>query len=83
MDLVLEAVRRRESGFNVLIHGDLWVNNILFGGLEDAVRLVDFQLTHFTSPVLDLLYFIVTSATIEVRVNHVERLLEVSGFHTR
>lgn len=82
MDLVLEAVKRQETGFNVLIHGDLWVNNIMFGDFEDAVRLVDFQLAHFTSPVIDLLYFIITSTTIDVRFNHVERLLEVSGFRT-
>jgi aminoglycoside phosphotransferase (APT) family kinase protein len=81
MDLVLQMVQRRESCFNVLIHGDLWVNNILLRGDASAALLVDFQLTHFTSPVLDLHYFIMTSATLEVRINHIGRLLEVSNFH--
>lgn len=82
IELVLQTVKRRGSAFNVLTHGDLWVNNILLRGHASAAQLVDFQLVHFTSPVLDLHYFITTSATLEVRINHVERLLEVSSFHT-
>jgi aminoglycoside phosphotransferase (APT) family kinase protein len=82
LEMVRRTVRRRESGFNVLIHGDLWVNNILLRGQASAAQLVDFQMTHFTSPVLDIHYFVTTSATLEVRINHTGRLLEVSSFHT-
>jgi aminoglycoside phosphotransferase (APT) family kinase protein len=82
LEMVLQTVQRRESGFNVLTHGDLWVNNILLRGHASAARLVDFQLPHFTSPVLDLHYFFTTSATLDVLINHIERLLKVSSFHT-
>lgn len=80
LELVVQTVQRRESGFNVLIHGDLWVNNILLRGHANEARFVDFQMVHFTTPVLDLHYFIVTSATIDVLMNHRKRLLE--EYHT-
>jgi aminoglycoside phosphotransferase (APT) family kinase protein len=82
IDLVIQTVQRQESGFNVLIHGDLWVNNILLRGHASAARFVDFQMSHFTSPVIDLHYFIATSAAIDVRMRHIDRLLQVSSFHT-
>ncbi|EDS39359.1 CHKov1 [Culex quinquefasciatus] len=53
------------DGFNVLNHGDFWINNIMFqygsdGRLEDAA-IVDFQMCFYGSPVLDLNYFLFTS----------------------
>ncbi|XP_063223191.1 uncharacterized protein LOC134531420 [Bacillus rossius redtenbacheri] len=65
---------------NVLIHGDLWTNNMLFkyndvtGGVED-IRLVDFQLAMYSSCAIDLQYFIHTSPRDEVRVAHTEDIL--------
>ncbi|XP_069690919.1 uncharacterized protein [Periplaneta americana] len=65
------AVTRDDSGFNVLTHGDLWLNNLMFrysddtGEVED-VRFVDFQLTHWTSPAVDLQYFLNSSASPEI-----------------
>ncbi|KAJ8895506.1 hypothetical protein PR048_000839 [Dryococelus australis] len=65
---------------NVLSHGDLWVNNLLFkyndvtGSVED-VKMVDFQLGIYSSCAIDLQYFIYTSPTDEVRVDHTEEML--------
>lgn len=42
---------RKSENFNVLNHGDMWVNNIMFKYTEDNVvenaKLVDFQLTRY------------------------------------
>ena len=81
VDSMIEAVTPKENSFNVLNHGDCWVNNMLFrycpqtGKVED-MRFVDFQVARFTSPALDLQYFIINSATDDLRFNQMEDLLE-------
>jgi aminoglycoside phosphotransferase (APT) family kinase protein len=75
--LVHMMTRRNETGFNVLAHGDFWMNNIMFSEKGDSVRIVDFQLVNFTSPCIDLHYFLSTSASLDVRKNHTNTLLQV------
>ncbi|XP_018561758.1 uncharacterized protein LOC108903900 [Anoplophora glabripennis] len=74
------AQKRKLGGFHVLNHGDLWVNNMMF--LYDSqqklkdLRFVDFQMLIFTSPAIDLHYFIATSTKIEVKLDHIEIILD-------
>ncbi|XP_069690887.1 uncharacterized protein [Periplaneta americana] len=70
-----DVTKREEEEFNVLTHGDMWVNNIMFrhsGSTEDIqdIRFVDFQLPHWTSPALDLLYFLYTSPAEDLLDQH-------------
>ncbi|KAK1135280.1 hypothetical protein K0M31_008050 [Melipona bicolor] len=48
--------------FCVLNHGDCWINNIMFEENEKGqpveLLLVDYQMSVYTSPVIDLLYFL-------------------------
>ncbi|KAH8307632.1 hypothetical protein KR044_006405 [Drosophila immigrans] len=58
------------SEFNGLIHGDCWINNLLFkfkpnGDLDD-MRFVDFQMPRYGHPSPDLFQFLITS----VHINH-------------
>ncbi|KAJ3648690.1 hypothetical protein Zmor_020473 [Zophobas morio] len=76
-----EASRKRPRGFHVLNHGDLWVNNMMFSydsadtKVKD-MKFVDFQMNIFTSPAIDLHYFLATSTRIEVKVNCIEIILD-------
>ncbi|XP_048515635.1 uncharacterized protein LOC125502073 [Athalia rosae] len=73
-----QAAAFRTDDFNVLNHGDFWVNNMLFRYDESQKPidqiLVDFQLCRYGSPALDLLFFIATSPSDDVRLQHRETI---------
>lgn len=61
------------NDFNVILHGDCWVNNFLFktgpnGELIDMV-FVDFQNPRYGHPLTDILYFIMTSVKLEHKLS--------------
>lgn len=70
-----ETSRTCDSDFNVLIHGDLWINNILFHD-DNVMRMVDFQFVQFTSFAIDLQWFFVTSPKMDVRIKHTDTLIQ-------
>lgn len=74
---------RVDSRFNVLCHGDMWCNNIMFkynacGSVEDCV-LVDFQICQYNTPMIDLHYFIVSSLHNDIRVSKIDYV--ISYYH--
>ncbi|KAJ9583829.1 hypothetical protein L9F63_021832, partial [Diploptera punctata] len=81
LEKMVEIVMPKKDGFNVLNHGDCWVNNMLFrynsetGKVED-IRLLDFQIARYSSPALDLQYFMCNCPNDEVRFQHRDTLLE-------
>lgn len=77
-DDVCDVAVPRKDILNVLNHGDLWLNNMMFkydsdGNIVDF-RLVDFQQSFYGTPVMDLLYFLFSSANQEVRENRLDEL---------
>lgn len=58
----INAYAHDPDEFCVLNHGDCWVNNIMFKENERGepvdLRLVDYQMAVYTSPAIDLLYFL-------------------------
>lgn len=79
MEAVAGASDTIQDGFNVILHGDFWTNNMMFKYNEDGkpvdIRLVDLQLSHVSSPANDLLYFIYTSLSDDVFENYETLLL--------
>lgn len=59
-----------ENSMTVIIHADYRTSNILFkkndAGTEIQVKLIDWQYSKEANPVLDLIYFFVTSVPIEI-----------------
>ncbi|KDR22625.1 uncharacterized protein LOC110826734 [Zootermopsis nevadensis] len=77
---ITEVARPKDGSLSVLNHGDFWTNNIMFRYSSDRdevldVKFVDFQISRFTSPALDLQYFMYTSPNEEVRFEHTDDLL--------
>jgi Ecdysteroid kinase-like family len=71
---------RDESCFNVLTHGDLWVNNIMFqydeGSKPADVMLIDYAVGFFGSPAIDLSYLLFTSCANELRGHDFDILIQ-------
>nr|XP_017035199.1 uncharacterized protein LOC108083784 [Drosophila kikkawai] len=66
--------------FAVICHGDCWNNNILYqrgeeGELKD-VRLIDWQLMRYASPITDLAYFLFTCTSRGFRQRQLNQVLE-------
>lgn len=59
-----------------LNHGDYWINNILFKETDRGLdlRMIDFQLIRWVSPVFDIVKLIVCSVQFPVIENHSEEL---------
>ncbi|XP_037817375.1 uncharacterized protein LOC119607503 [Lucilia sericata] len=71
---------RDEQEFNVLNHGDCWSNNIMFqydneGKLQETY-FVDLQVPSYGSPAQDLLYFIITSAQLVIKINKFDYMIK-------
>lgn len=70
------------NGFNCLAHGDAWLPNFQFKFDENNNELIDcqfidFQQSVFTSPAVDLINLIFTSAQIETKLQNFEYFVNI------
>lgn len=85
VDHLMDSEKINTNEFNVLNHGDLWANNILFKYNEDNeicdTKLIDFQICKYGSPALDLYYFIISSAKLELKVEKFDEFINFYHIH--
>ncbi|XP_055641626.1 uncharacterized protein LOC129778627 [Toxorhynchites rutilus septentrionalis] len=76
---LVKVSRANPEGFSVLNHGDAWCNNFMFQyGPEnhiEEIMLVDFQMCIWTSPAIDLLYFLLTSVNFAIRLPQLDDMI--------
>lgn len=76
----IASAERIQSGLNVINHGDLWSNNIMYrhniAGDATDVRLVDFQCCYWGSPLLDVINVLVTSSHKTLHMDDWNKLIE-------
>lgn len=72
-----------DSEFNVLNHGDMWSNNIMFAGegAKERTLFVDLQIAKWGSPAQDLWYLITTSASLDIKLKEFDHFIYI--YHKR
>ncbi|XP_052890813.1 uncharacterized protein LOC128299019 [Anopheles moucheti] len=69
------------TGFNVLNHGDMWLNNLLWkydaDGAVDDVIMVDFQESFYGSPAFDLNHLLYSSANSAIQRAGFDELVQL------
>ncbi|KPI98623.1 hypothetical protein RR46_04596 [Papilio xuthus] len=66
--------------FNVLCHGDCWVNNFLFKQKDNITTdlcFLDFQAMRYSNPATDLVYFLFLSTDSTFRCKYMKDILSV------
>ncbi|XP_052902861.1 uncharacterized protein LOC128310296 [Anopheles moucheti] len=76
-DELIGIITAQEDRFNVLNHGDLWINNIMFSSNAetDVVTLLDFQMCCWASPMIDLHSFLFSSVELELKLTKLNYFL--------
>ncbi|CRK98487.1 CLUMA_CG011844, isoform A [Clunio marinus] len=85
LDELIRTMKPKPDEFSCLNHGDMWISNILFqydsnGNVKDC-QFIDFQQCVFTSPAIDLLNLIFTSAETETKLQNFEGFVKIYHGH--
>lgn len=77
-------VKPDPNGFNVLCHGEIWINNSMFSKDEKNnptdVLFVDYQICNWTSPAYDLYYIFASSVHPDIKATEFDNLISI--YHT-
>nr|CAI5861547.1 unnamed protein product [Callosobruchus analis] len=60
---------------STLVHKDMWLNNIMLRTTDQEVKIVDFQVYSYDTPVTDVIFFLSGSVSIDVLKKHFDELL--------
>lgn len=77
----IDAFKSDPDEFCVLNHGDCWINNMMFRENEKGQPiehvLVDYQMSVYTSPAIDLIYFLNICPEFAVKYDNDDYFLEI------
>lgn len=78
--LIVKSIKFDEnSPLNVLCHGDMWSNNLMYKYSEDGsinnLKAVDYQLMFYGSPAKDLFNFMITSWRADIKIKEFTNLI--------
>jgi len=80
MSIILDAAEPMRCGFQILNHGDIWINNMMFKTDEQNnaldVSMIDYQGPFWGSPANDILYFLLTSVSDDIKVDHFDDFVD-------
>lgn len=82
LDVAADCLDLESTGpASIITHGDAWKNNMMFSHDDDGkpveISLIDWQMSRHSSPIIDIVYFIFSSTTKELRDSHYENFLQV------
>lgn len=75
---IQKSTERDSTEFNCISHSDLWTNNVMFNDSlprDNNTLLIDFQMVHTASPVLDICYSLFSSSQVSAREKEFDFLL--------
>ncbi|XP_073828807.1 pinkman [Musca autumnalis] len=80
-DLMLNLLESKSSEpHSVICHGDCWINNIMFKNENNLVvdaRLLDWQIMRYASPIIDIMYLLMSCTTKEFRALYFFEMLDI------
>lgn len=77
--LIAKTIEFDENSPNVLCHGDLWSNNLMFKYSEGAlvdIKAVDYQIPFYGSPAKDIYNFMMTSWRPDIKIKEFENFIK-------
>ena len=76
----IEVATPMRCGFQVMNHGDMWLNNMMFKSDDEGnpldVSMIDYQGPFWASPANDILYFLISSVADDIKVEYFDEFIE-------
>jgi hypothetical protein len=80
-NIMKNHVTNSEDKWNVIVHGDLWTNNIMFhygkNGRVNYAKFVDLQTLRYSNLVCDILMVIFSSTKFKMRQQYMDELIDI------